>query len=153
MEEAAMQAILLIGLPGSGKSSFYKDRFFQTHVRISRDLLKTPYRQQQLLELCLATDQRFVIDNTNPSRADRLPYIVAAKGKRFQVVGYYFESKVADCLERNARRSIADRVPEVAIFATAKKLELPAIDEGFDELYYVRLGENGFEVEVWRDDL
>lgn len=148
-----MQAILFIGLPGCGKSSFYKERFFPSHVRISRDLLKTPYRQQRLLDLCLETDQRFVVDNTNPARADRLPYIQAAKAKRFQVVGYYFESKVADCLARNASRTGSERVPEVAIFSAAKKLELPTLEEGFDELHYVRLGESGFVVEAWQDEL
>ena len=36
-----MEAIIFVGLPGSGKSSFYKERFFDSHVRISLDLLKT----------------------------------------------------------------------------------------------------------------
>ena len=36
-----MEAIIFVGLPGSGKSSFYKERFFNSHVRISLDLLKT----------------------------------------------------------------------------------------------------------------
>ncbi|MEL6944740.1 MAG: ATP-binding protein, partial [Bacteroidota bacterium] len=36
-----MQAILFIGIQASGKSTFYKERFFNTHVRISMDLLNT----------------------------------------------------------------------------------------------------------------
>jgi hypothetical protein len=63
-----MEAIIFSGLPGSGKSSFYKERFFNTHVRISLDLLKTRYRETRILEACLETDQRFVIDNTNPTK-------------------------------------------------------------------------------------
>jgi predicted kinase len=148
-----MQAILFIGLPGSGKSSFYKERFFHTHVRISLDLLKTRYREQQLLELCLRTDQRFVIDNTNPSRTERLRYLEPARAAGFPVIGYYFESKIDDCLQRNARRPEPERVPGVAIFAAAKRLERPSLEEGFDRLFHVRLQEDGFIVEEWRDEV
>jgi predicted kinase len=148
-----MEAILFVGLPGSGKSSFYRQRFFQTHVRISLDLLKTRHRANRMLELCLETDQRFAVDNTNPTRAERSMYLEAVKAARlrYSIVGYYFESKVEDCLLRNAQRPEAERVPEVAIYATAKKLELPALEEGFDRLYYVRLREGGFVVEDWND--
>ena len=42
-----MEAIVFIGLQASGKSSFYKERFFSTHVRISLDLLRTRNRERQ----------------------------------------------------------------------------------------------------------
>jgi len=148
-----MEAVVFIGLPGSGKTSFYKDRFFNTHVRISLDLLKTRYRERQLLELCLATDQRFVIDNTNPSQAERMAYLQAARARRFTVVGYYFQALVEDCRQRNAKRAGDDRVPDVAILSVAKRLELPSRDEGFDQLWYVRLVAGRFVVEDWRNDL
>jgi predicted kinase len=148
-----MEAVIFVGLPGSGKSSFYKGRFFQTHVRISMDLLRTRHREQRIMEVCLDTDQRFVIDNTNPTRAERAGYIQAAKGKRFTVVGYYFRSKVEDCLLRNAERADIDRVPDVAILATAKKLEIPTVEEGFDQLLYVRIENGDFVVEEWRDEV
>ena len=144
-----MEAIIFIGLQGSGKSSFYKERFFSTHVRISLDLLKTRYRESRLLELCLETDQRFVIDNTNPTQIERATYIRAAQAARvrYTVTGYCFQSRVEDCLRRNAGRSQLERVPEVAILSAAKRFELPTIDEGFDELHYVRLTANGFAVD------
>lgn len=148
-----MQAVIFIGLPGSGKSSFYKERFFSTHVRISLDLLKTRYRERRFMELCLATDQRFVIDNTNPARLDRSKYIEAAKARRFSIVGYYFQSKVEDCLGRNADRPEIERVPEVAIYSAAKKLELPSLSEGFEQLFYVGLENGRFVVEEWQDEV
>ena len=132
-----------IGVPGSGKSSFFKERFFHSHVRISLDLLKTRHREQRFLELCLATEQRFVVDNTNPTKLERFPYIEAAKAKRFKVTGYYFQSKVEECLRRNSERPDPARVPDVAILSSAKKLELPSIEEGFDQLFY----EHGVPVE------
>jgi len=148
-----MEAVLMIGLPGSGKSSFYRERFFTTHVRISLDLLKTRYREQLFLQSCLESGQKFVIDNTNPTRSERAVYISSAKGKRFRVAGYYFQSQVADCQRRNGVRPESERVPDVAIFATAKKLELPNWDEGFDALSYVRITGSEFVVEDWQDDI
>jgi predicted kinase len=148
-----MEAILLIGLPASGKSSFYKERFFATHVRISRDLLKTPYRFQQMLQLCLETDQRFVIDNTNPAASERAPFIAAAHSRGFALHGYYFQSRVADCLERNSRRNGDERVAEAAILSKAKLLELPRLEDGFDKLYYVRIENGRFVVEEWQDEV
>lgn len=148
-----MQCILFMGIPGSGKSSFYKERFFQTHVRISLDLLKTRHRELLLLEACLSTGMRFVVDNTNPTRAERLRYIEAAKVARYAVAGYYFESRVEDCLRRNAARFEAERVPDVGILSAAKRLEIPSPEEGFDCLFHVRLQDGQFLVEEWRDDV
>ena len=148
-----MQAVIFMGLPGSGKSSFYKERFFSTHIRISLDLMKTRHRERRFMDLCLATDQRFVIDNTNPTRLDRSKYIEAAKAKRFSIVGYYFQSKVEDCLRRNAGRPHAERVPEVAIFSAAKKFELPSLSDGFEQLFYVRLENGRFVVEEWQNEV
>lgn len=149
----SIESVLFIGVPGSGKTSFFKKRFFSTHIRISLDLLKTRHRERRFLETCLATEQRFVIDNTNPTRAERAQYIAPAKAKRFEIVGYYFESKIEDCLKRNAGRPESERVPEVAIFAAAKRMELPSLDEGFDRLFYVRLEDGRCVIEEWRDEI
>lgn len=148
-----MEAVIFMGLQGAGKSSFYQQRYFSTHVRISLDLLKTRFREEALLELCLTTSQRFVVDNTNPTRAERAKYLAAAKAKRFATVGYYFRSNVDECAARNLTRPPGSLVPQVAILATAKKLEHPRSDEGFDELYYVRLTGDGFCVEKWNDEI
>lgn len=146
-----MEAVIFAGLQASGKSSFYKDRFFSTHFRISLDLLKTRNRERRLMAACLEMQQPFVIDNTNPSRDDRAKYIEAAKAAKYSIVGYYFRSKAEECLQRNERRS--SPVPEVGILSTAKKLQLPSMDEGFDNLKYVRLTESGFVVEEWNNEL
>ena len=148
-----MEGIVFIGIQGSGKSSFFKERFFSTHVHISLDLLKTRHREQRILNVCLDTDQRFVIDNTNPTRDERIKYLNAAKAAQFRVVGYYFQSKVEDCLRRNSERKVDLRVPDVAILSTSKKLELPSLDEGFDQLFYVRLEDGRFVVEEWQNEI
>ena len=52
-----MEAVVLIGLQGAGKSTFYRDRFFATHVRINLDMLKTRHREWRLLQTYLETRQ------------------------------------------------------------------------------------------------
>ena len=99
-----MEAVIFIGLQASGKSTFFKERFFNTHVRINLDMLKTRHREKQFLQVCLQTQQPFVVDNTNPTKEDRRKYIEAAKAAGFRVVGYYFQSQVEDCKRRNENR-------------------------------------------------
>lgn len=145
-----MELILLIGIQGAGKSTFYSARFFQTHVRLSLDLLKTRNREQRLLESCLALRQRVVIDNTNVTAAGRARYILPARAAGFRVAGYFFEPDAKGSLERNNRREGKLRVPPAALFGTLKRLERPAPEEGFDELFLVRLSPSGeFHVEAW----
>ena len=145
-----MESVLFIGVQASGKSSFYRERFFTTHVRVNLDMLRTRNREQQFLETCLRTGQPFVIDNTNPTSADRRSYIEAAKLAKFRVAGYYFQSAVDDCKRRNELRPPEQRVPLPGLWGTYAKLEMPTLDEGFDKLFYVKLTESGFAVEEWR---
>ena len=53
---------------------------------------------------------------------------------------------MAACLERNQARAGRARVPDVAILATARKLERPRAEEGFDQLYTVRLEGGAFSI-------
>jgi predicted kinase len=136
-----MQAVILMGLQGSGKSSLFDQQFRYSHVLISLDVLNTRHREQRFLQVCLQTQQRLVIDNTNPSVADRARYIPAAKAAGFRVIGYYFAVSVADCLLHNRSRPPARQVPDVAIKDAARRWQMPSFAEGFDELYEV----------IWQD--
>jgi predicted kinase len=152
-EAEVMEAVILIGIQGSGKSTFYRERFFDTHVRISLDLLRTRNREKLLLRACLEGKQSFVIDNTNVTAADRQRYIVPAKESGFIVTGYYFSSRLDEALARNRPRTGKQCIPDKVIAGTYKRLELPGLDEGFDRLYYVRItGIGQFVVEEWRDE-
>lgn len=146
-----MQAVLFIGIPGAGKSTFYGARFGDSHVRINRDMLGTKHRQSLLLRACCEGKIAFVLDNTNVSRAEREGPIAAAKAAGLAVVGYFFESRIEACLERNAARPEGSRVPEAGVRGRRNALELPSLEEGFDQLWFVRSRTAGdFDVQPWR---
>jgi predicted kinase len=132
-----MEAVIFVGVQGSGKSSFYRERFFDTHVRINLDMLRTRHREQLLLAACLAGKQAFVIDNTNPLPSDRARYIGPAREAGFRVVAYFFETALADAIRRNKERTGKQRIPVPAIVGTFRKLQPPTAEEGFDEVYRV----------------
>jgi predicted kinase len=138
-----MEAIIFVGIQGSGKSTFYRQRFFDTHVRISLDVLRTRHREQILLQACLAAQQPFVIDNTNPTAADRARYITPARQAKFHVIAYFFDTTLQDAIRRNKLRTGKQRVPVPAIAATLRKLQPPSMEEGFDAIHTVSLAANG----------
>ena len=147
------ELVIFVGPQASGKSTFFRERFAATHEHVSKDLFRNNRnrnrRQGQLVEAALRAGRPVVVDNTNPTVGDRRPLV--GLGRRFgaRIVGYHFDSDVRDCLARNARREGRARVPDVAIFATAKRLVPPSHDEGFDELYRVRPEGDDFEVRAY----
>jgi predicted kinase len=146
-----VEAVILIGLQGAGKSSFYRERFFATHLRINLDMLKTRHRERRFLQVCIETRQPFVVDNTNLTRAERQVYIAAAKEAGFRVIGYYFDSKIEACKRRNQQRPVKERVPLPGILRAAGRMQIPNRDEGFDDLYFVRIDQsNQFVSEQWK---
>ncbi len=146
------QMILLIGIPGSGKSTFAATNIQPAFVRISQDVLRTRARVASALADALRERKNIVIDNTNVMRKERERFIIPAREAGYRITGYYFQSIIEDCLRRNAQRSGTARIPDVGVVARAKDLELPSYDEGFDELYYVAISETGFVVKTWSPD-
>ncbi len=151
-----MELVILIGLQGAGKSSFYRSRFASTHVLVSKDRLRNnrrpARRQRQLIEEALAAGQSVVVDNTNPTALDRAELIELGRRYQATIIGYYFESRLEDCLARNRLRTGKDLVPDVALYSVARKLERPDHAEGFDHLFHVRLaGDCNFDVREWVD--
>jgi len=143
-----MEAVIFVGVQGSGKTTFYLHRFFDTHVRISLDVLRTRQREQFLLAACLQAKQPFVIDNTNPLPGDRARYIAPAHAAGFRVVAYFFQSSLRDAIRRNNQRAGKQKVPIPGVAGTFRKLTAPTLKEGFDALYTVTISpENDFIVD------
>jgi predicted kinase len=152
-----MELVLFIGLQGSGKSSFYRERLAATHVHVSKDLWpnarRREARQQRLIAQALAEGRSVVVDNTNPLLEDRAPLIAIGREHGARVVGYAFESDLEACFARNAARVGRARVSDKALHITSRKLRWPSYAEGFDALFHVRLDpQGGFHVREWRQE-
>jgi predicted kinase len=116
-------------------------------------MLKTRHREKIIFQACLTAKQKFVVDNTNPTREDRQRYISQAKNQGFRVIAYYFQVKLADCKIRNQQRPPKQIIPLPGILATHKKLTLPTWEEGFDAIYTVKNDLNQpFIIEEWQSD-
>jgi predicted kinase len=137
------ELVIFVGLQASGKSTFFRERFAATHEHISKDLFPNNRnrnrRQTRLIEAALGSGRSVVVDNTNPTSEDRESLIRIGREFGARIVGYSFESKVRECLARNAHREGTSRVPDVAIYVTANRFVAPSRAEGFDELHCVRL--------------
>jgi predicted kinase len=142
-----VECIVFIGIQGSGKSAFFKERFADTHLRLNLDMLKTRPRETRFFNLCLETRLPCVIDNTNPGIADRARYLAPARMNGYKVIGYFFDVPVRDAIARNAARAGKQRVPVPGLLGTAKRLQRPTLAEGFDALFRVQLLEGKFVVE------
>ena len=144
-------AAILIGIQGSGKSTFYH-QFLSDMVHVNLDTLRTRHREKELIRECFENGRSFAVDNTNPTRADREKYITEAKACGYRVVGYFMESKLQACIARNNLRTGEAKLPAKAIAATSNKLELPFFDEGFDELWFVANDGETMTISEWRED-
>lgn len=143
MNEQPLELIILTGLQGSGKTTYYHEHFAATHVHVSKDLMKNvrdrEMRQRKQIEQALATGRSVVVDNTNPRPIDRAALIEIGRRCGARVIAYYFELKVQDAVARNRSREGKGRVPDVAIYVTSKKLVPPSLDEGFDEVCIISM--------------
>jgi predicted kinase len=147
-----IECAILVGLPASGKTTFYRERLASTHVHISKDnwpdAQRKGARQSRAIDEALSHAQSIAVDNTNPTVEDRRAIIEQARAHGVRVVGYYFEASTREAVGRNRGRTGKQRVPDIAIFATAKRMVEPHVGEGFDELYRVSIVEgDGFNVQ------
>lgn len=132
------EVVIFVGLQASGKTTYYNDRFSRTHIHISKDLLRNGNKQKKQMkkiEAALQEKLSIVVDNTNPSIQDRLPIIELGRKYKTRIICYYFSTKFSECMERNAARN--EKIPEVGLKTTAKKLQIPSMEEGFDELFTI----------------
>jgi predicted kinase len=153
-----MELVILIGLQGSGKSSFRRSRFDETHAVVSKDNFRSnkrpARRQEQLIRVALQAGMPVVVDNTNPRREDRAALVALAREYSVRVIGYFLRSSYEDCRERNSRREGTACVPDIGLKSTAKVLVVPDWSEGFDELYDVVMEPpDGFKTELMQRGL
>jgi predicted kinase len=142
--------VLAIGLPGSGKSSWFKRHSI---TPLSSDLLRallfddpTEQRFQELIFSNLRSMLRArliarrptnYVDATNLTPHERHSWVKLAKDFGYEVQAVYFDVPVKVCLERNQRRQRV--VPEDVMRRMAAKLRPPTFEEGFTKITVVKL--------------
>lgn len=145
---------VLVGLQASGKTTFCHQWFGEPHVLVSKDRFPRSARHKQarqmrLVEEALAAGRSVAVDNTNPSPEEWAPLVAAGRAHGARVVAYWFPPDLAGTLRRNAGRTGRERVPDVGVHATWRRLRRPGPADGFDAVYEVRFdGRGGFVVRV-----
>jgi len=137
----------MVGLPGSGKTTFFRQRLAGTHVHVSGDAARGRGRERSaqlgMVGAALAAGRSVAVDNTNPTAAGRAEFVALAKATGATAVCYYFPPDVAASLARNSLREGRARVPPVAIHAAMRRMEVPTSQEGFDGIYLVNARRTG----------
>ena len=139
-------AILFVGIQGSGKTSFYKERLQPLgFTYISLDELHNRKRESALFQEAIASGANLLVDNTNPTRAERARYIEPLRQAGYdRIVCCFFQSRIRECIARNRQRGTT--VPDKAIAATSNRLELPSVDEGFTDMFFVKIEPPSFNI-------
>jgi predicted kinase len=144
-----MRIVLLVGLPGAGKSTWLErmgagglssdairklladDESDQSvHARVFQTL-----RYLLVKRLAIGRPVTY-IDATNLTPAERAPYVRIGRAHGCEMEAVYFDVPLEVCRARNARRE--RRVPEAALERMAAKLAPPALEEGFARVTVVR---------------
>lgn len=144
-------AYIMMGIQGSGKSTFCKS-FLSNVQRINLDTLHTRNKEDLMIKDCQEKGLDYVVDNTNPTREDRARYIPEAKKAGYRVKGYFMQSRLKECIERNNLREGKEKISVKGIVMTSNKLEMPSFSEGFDELYYVQIVGETMTISEWREE-
>jgi len=142
--------VLAIGLPGSGKSSWFK----RHNIRpLSSDLLRgllfDDQQEQRFQDLVFSNLRSMLkarliarrpmnyVDATNLTPHERHSWIKLAKDFGYDVQAVFFDVPVDVCLERNRRRKRV--VGEDVMRRMAGKLRPPTFEEGFSKITMVRV--------------
>ena len=144
-----MRIVVLVGLPGSGKSTHLERlgvsglssdairRLLaddETDQTINHRVFQT---LRYLLRQRIAAGRSVTyIDATNLTPDERRPYILIGKRCGCEVEALFFDVSLDVCMARNAQRQRV--VPEEAMLKLAGRLKAPSVDEGFDRIGVVR---------------
>ncbi|MGC2474519.1 MAG: AAA family ATPase, partial [Candidatus Sulfotelmatobacter sp.] len=142
--------VLAIGLPGSGKSSWFKrHNVVPLSSDMVRSLLFDDIREQRFQDLVFSNLRSMLkarliakrpmnyVDATNLTPQERQHWIKLAKDYNYEVHAVFFDVPLEVCIDRHQRR---DRVvPEDIMRRMAAKLKPPAFQEGFAKITVVRV--------------
>ena len=134
----------MVGLQGSGKTTWVSRHLAGTHVVVSKDhwpnARRREARQQRVVAELLAEGRSVVVDNTNPAPEDRAPLVAAARTAGVGVRAVWLDTPVPVCAARNDAREGRARVPPAGLYGTAARFVPPSTAEGFDRVDVVPAG-------------
>jgi predicted kinase len=134
----------MVGLQGSGKSTWVARHLSATHAIVSKDhwpnARRREARQRRVVAELLAAGSSVVVDNTNAAPADRAHSIAAARDAGVPVRAVWLDTPPEVCLLRNDSREGRARVPPPGLGATRARFAPPRTEEGFDRVDVVRGG-------------
>ena len=129
----AKQIIIMVGYPGSGKSSVAKHICLNTNfVLIQGDVHKTSAKMIKAALPGVKEGKSIIFDATNSSRKKRGEYIEFAKKHDMNVLCIHVSTSLDVAYKRNKLRDDTKQVPKIAYSVYTKYYEAPSIDEGFE---------------------
>ncbi len=146
MDGGLRTIVVLVGLPGAGKSTWIAERGINAlssdamRIWLSDDVHNQFIHERVFATMRFLLQQRLEIgmrctymDATHLTRAERLPYLEIARSQPdCAVEAVFFDVPIAVCLERNRQRT--RQVPEEVLVAMASRLEPPSLEEGFTRI-------------------
>lgn len=156
--------ILAVGLPGSGKSTWFNRHGVSplSSDKIRELLFDNPTEQRHqdlvfgtlrslLRARLIARMPMNYVDATNLSPKERRHWIKMAKDFGYEAQAVYFDVPLDVCMERNRRRNRI--VPEDVMHRMGAKLRPPTFDEGFSKIVIVRVKQKAAEKPARREDV
>ena len=131
-------AILLCGLPSSGKTTFYEQELEQDYVRVE---IPIGTADSEMIDEYMFQKKSFVIDGRFSTKLEREPILKKLKDAGYHIICYYLDYTIDEIIEMNDCRAYEERTPVMKIKAFAKTFEKPKREEGIDALYFVHTKE------------
>jgi len=134
------EMVLMVGAPGSGKSTFCVN-YLPKYVRVNRDTLKTKEKCYKVADEALSQGKSVVIDNTNPKKEDRRYFIDLAKKHGVKVRCFEVLTPKDICfhndyqrIANDKRKHLSGKAGSIPIHTFFKYKEEPSTAEGFYEV-------------------
>lgn len=143
---------VMIGVPGSGKSTFIKNNKKEKDIYVSRDQIRFKYLKvgepyfscekqvfkEFLFEIseALKAGRDVYADATHLNRVSRAKLIrgLDVPLNDIEIIAVYIRESLGTCLTQNAMRQGRSFVPEVQIRSMYANLEVPTTQEGFSKI-------------------
>lgn len=157
--------VMMVGLPGCGKSTYSNKLAQQGFVVYSSDAIRNELNMHEntqtakvfeimhkRIKVAMQENKDIVYDATNLSRKRRMAYLESIKKYNYHKICYLFIVPLEVCMERNALRTGYARVPDHVYNNMLRAFQIPMIEEGWDEIIPI-LYDGKIDIKYNYDDL